>query len=97
MLTFLCFTVQRKTGECFGLNGLIFLGSILLWDYGLAPGMQWLLQAVGSTTGGSWNLMMLKGSNMPANKSLSLQASSLVYARGHAACCRARKTQMLAF
>lgn len=42
---------QRKTGECFGLNGLIFLGSILLWDYGLAPGMQWLLQAVGTITG----------------------------------------------
>ena len=45
------FDVQRKTGECFGLNGLIFLGSILLWDYGLSPGMQWLLRAVGSTAG----------------------------------------------
>ena len=47
----MCLVVQRKTGECFGLNGLIFLGSILLWDYGLSPGMQWLLRAVGSTAG----------------------------------------------
>ncbi|CAL8463691.1 g3225 [Coccomyxa elongata] len=35
--------ILRKTGECFGLNGAIFLGSILLWDYGLAPGMRWML------------------------------------------------------
>ena len=35
--------LQKKTGQCFGLNGAIFLGSILLWDYGLAPGMAWML------------------------------------------------------
>ena len=35
--------LQKKTGQCFGLNGAIFLGSILLWDYCLAPGMAWLL------------------------------------------------------
>jgi magnesium-transporting ATPase (P-type) len=41
---------QRKTGECFGLNGAIFLGSILLWDYGLAPVMRWLLTGLSSWT-----------------------------------------------
>ena len=35
--------LQKKTGQCFGLNGAIFLGSILLWDHGLAPGMAWML------------------------------------------------------
>lgn len=50
-LTVPFFCTQRKTGECFGLNGLIFLGSILLWEYGLAPGMHLLLQAMGNTAG----------------------------------------------
>ncbi|CAK0785578.1 hypothetical protein CVIRNUC_008788 [Coccomyxa viridis] len=52
--------ILRKTGECFGLNGLIFLGSILLWDYGLSPGMQWLLRAVGSTAGAEYILACLQ-------------------------------------
>ena len=42
--------LQKKTGQCFGLNGVIFLGSILLWDYGLAPGMAWLLAGAFSTS-----------------------------------------------
>ena len=41
------------TGQCFGLNGLIFGGSILLWDYGLAPGLQWMLQGSLQTWAGS--------------------------------------------
>jgi etoposide-induced 2.4 mRNA len=43
--------LQRKTGECFGLNGAIFLGSILLWDYALAPGMRWMLTGLRSWAG----------------------------------------------
>ena len=41
--------------------------------------------------------MMFKGSDVPSRKLLSLQASSLIYARGEAACCRAYKTLMPAF
>ncbi|KAK9917318.1 hypothetical protein WJX75_003111 [Coccomyxa subellipsoidea] len=43
--------ILRKTGECFGLNGAIFLGSILLWDYALAPGMRWMLTGLRSWAG----------------------------------------------
>ncbi|CAL5224378.1 g7054 [Coccomyxa viridis] len=52
--------ILRKTGECFGLNGLIFLGSILLWEYGLAPGMHLLLQAMGNTAGAEYILACLQ-------------------------------------
>lgn len=47
----LCIVSQRKTGECFGLNGAIFLGSILLWDNCLAPGMRWMLGGLRSWAG----------------------------------------------
>ena len=34
---------QKKVAQCFVLNGVIFLGSILLLQYVLKPGTQWLL------------------------------------------------------
>lgn len=36
---------QRKTGQCFALNGAIFLGSVLLWERAMAPGARSLLAA----------------------------------------------------
>ncbi len=36
---------QRKTGQCFALNGAIFLGSVLLWERVMAPGARFLLAA----------------------------------------------------
>ena len=35
--------LQRKISQCFVLNGVIFLGSILLLQFVLKPGAHWLL------------------------------------------------------
>ncbi|KAK9836350.1 hypothetical protein WJX81_007690 [Elliptochloris bilobata] len=37
--------ILRKTGQCFALNGAIFLGSVLLWEHAMAPGARFLLAA----------------------------------------------------
>ena len=43
LLTVFPLAVQRKTGQCFALNGVIFLGSVLLWERAMAPGARYLL------------------------------------------------------
>lgn len=35
--------MQTKVAQCFLLNGVVFLGSNLLIQYGVQPGITWLL------------------------------------------------------
>ncbi len=37
--------LQRKVAQCFLLNGLIFMGSMLVLQYAAGPAMHWLLHA----------------------------------------------------